>query len=161
MGLTGVWQAIDKLQCTPTPSWIGFCYMKLLAAIPALPVSNIEQSAAFYQDKLGFEIGYQEAGFAILRRDAIEIHLWQAADQNWRTSVVANTSPVRSGAESFLAGTASCRIGVEGVDELCATIEPHGLMHPNAPLKNTDYGTCEFAVLDGDGNLITFFERLG
>src|SRR5438874_7000623 len=38
--------------------------------------------------------------------------------------------PVRSGAESFIAGTASCRIEVEGVDDLFGELEPRGILHP-------------------------------
>lgn len=64
-----------------------------------------------------------------------------------------------SGAESFIAGTASCRIGVEGVDDLYRTFEPRGVMHPNGHIADTEWNTREFGVLDLEGNLITFFGR--
>lgn len=63
-----------------------------------------------------------------------------------------------SGAESLIAGTASCRVGVMGIDRLRGLIEPLGILHPNAPLRNTEYGTRGFGVLDPDNDLVTFFE---
>jgi len=133
--------------------------MKYLCAIPALPVRDIEAAAAFYRDKLGFHLRYfNESGYAVLCRDAVEIHLWAATDEAWRAR--DGSAPVVSGAESFLAGTASCRISVEGVDEWHQQIQPLNIIHPNGPLRDTDFGTREFAVLDPDNNLITFFERI-
>ena len=133
--------------------------MKLLNAIPALPVGNIQNSATFFCDKLGFRVvHFDECGFAILQRDAVELHLWAATDESWQMR--EGTKPVVSGAESFIAGTASCRIGVINIDELHDEVFPMNINHPNAPLRDTDFGTREFGVLDIDGNLITFFERV-
>ena len=66
---------------------------------------------------------------------------------------------VRSGAESFIAGTASCRVQVIGVDELHGELQPLNITHPNAQLADKPWGTREFGILDPDNNLITFFER--
>ena len=132
--------------------------MKMLYAIPSLPVSNMERSAAFYHDKLGFTLVFQKEGFAKLQRDAVEIHLWGATDEDWRTR--NGSSPVSSGAESFIAGTGSCRIGVEVVNELYQVIQPLRILHPNGQLEEMPWGTREFGVLDPDNNLVTFFERL-
>ncbi len=134
--------------------------MRMLHAIPAMPASDMQRSIAFYRDKLGLTLGYHNEGFAKLLRDSLEIHLWAATDEGWRTRG-GSSSPIISGAESFIAGTASCRISVEGVDELHRVIEPLGVLHPNAKLQDTDFGTREFGVLDPDGNLVTFFERTG
>ncbi len=61
--------------------------------------------------------------------------------------------------ESFLAGTASCRIEVGDVDALYAELRAAGVLHPVSAggLADTDFGTREFAALDCDGNLLTFF----
>jgi hypothetical protein len=66
---------------------------------------------------------------------------------------------LRSGAESFLAGTASCRIEVADVDALFAELAAAGVLHPvsKAGVGATDFGTREFATLDLDGNLLSFF----
>ncbi|AJY75780.1 bleomycin resistance protein [Paenibacillus beijingensis] len=132
--------------------------MKMLQAIPALPVRNVALSADFYRDNLGFTIVHQEDGFAVLLRNDVRIHLWAASDESWRARTAS--SPVVSGAESFIAGTASCQIGVEGVDELYHEIEPMGILHPRAKLSDRPWGVRDFGVLDPDNNLITFFERL-
>ena len=132
--------------------------MKLIHAIPALPASDMERSAAFYRDKLGFTVVFQDDGFTKLLRDRVELHLWLANDESWRGR--DGTRPVVSGAESFIAGTHSCRIAVEGVDELYSGIQSFGILHPNGHIENMPWGTRDFGVLDPDGNLLTFFERL-
>jgi catechol 2,3-dioxygenase-like lactoylglutathione lyase family enzyme len=129
----------------------------MLYTIPALPVRNLERSVAFYRDKLGFALALQKDGFARLQRDAVEIHLWGASDESWRTR--GGSTPVISGAESFIAGTASCRVGVEGVDELHGMLEPLGVLHPRGQLADMPWGTREFSIVDPDNNLITFVER--
>lgn len=130
----------------------------LVHAIPALPVRSSAQSLAFYREQLGFDVRHADTGFAILQRDAVEIHLWEAADERWQGRT--GPSPVVSGAESFIAGTASCRLQVTGVDALYAELQPRGIVHPHAPLEDKPWGTREFGILDPDNNLITFFERL-
>jgi catechol 2,3-dioxygenase-like lactoylglutathione lyase family enzyme len=132
--------------------------MSLLRAIPALPVKDVVRSRPFYRDLLGFTCLHEDAGFAIFRRGDAELHLWAADDEGWRARSAA--SPVISGAESFIAGTASCRIEVVGVDDLHRELQPLNILHPNAPLSDQPWGTREFGVLDPDNNLITFFERV-
>lgn len=131
---------------------------QLLRTIPALPVKAIVQSVSFYRDLLGFTLIHQDGGFAIVRRDNAEIHLWEADDESWQTR--SGGAAVVSGAESFIAGTASCRIEVQGVNDLHQVMQPLNILHPNAPLSEQPWGTREFAVLDPDNNLITFFERM-
>jgi len=82
--------------------------MQMQTAIPALPVRNVELSIPFYRDILGLTLRHHDRGFAIFQRDMVEIHLWQADDESWRTRTASE--PVCSGAESFIAGTASCRM---------------------------------------------------
>jgi catechol 2,3-dioxygenase-like lactoylglutathione lyase family enzyme len=133
--------------------------VKLSQTIPALPVSDAARGVAFYRDKLGFEVLHHDGGFAVLCRDEVVVHLWEASDESWRERN-AREQPVSSGAESFIAGTASCRIVVEGVDELYAELSEADVLHPvsKAGVDDTDFGTREFATLDADGNLVTFFQ---
>ena len=134
----------------------------LARTIPALPVRDTVGAVAFYRDRLGFDVVHHEGGFAVLGRDAAVLHLWQAGDESWRERSSLDR-PVRSGAESFIAGTASCRIEVEGVDELYDELRETDVLHPASAggVSATDFGTREFATLDGDGNLVTFFEQAG
>lgn len=130
----------------------------MLRSIPALPVRNIEESLKFYRDKLGFMIAHHEDGFAILKSYEVRIHLWEASDESWQTR--DHSSPVSSGAESFIAGTASCRIEVEGINELYERLKPLGILHPNASLRNQQWGERDFSIIDSDNNLISFYEQI-
>jgi catechol 2,3-dioxygenase-like lactoylglutathione lyase family enzyme len=127
--------------------------------IPALPVRDAAAAVDFYRDRLGFEVLHYDGGFAVLGRDEAVLHLWEASDESWRDRDSLEL-PISSGAESFIAGTASCRIRVEGVDELYSEFEPRDVLHPVSKngISNTDFGTREFATLDLDGNLVTFFQ---
>jgi catechol 2,3-dioxygenase-like lactoylglutathione lyase family enzyme len=131
----------------------------LARTIPALPVRDTPAAVDFYRDRLGFGVVHHDGGFAVLGRDDAVVHLWQAGDESWRERGSLER-PVRSGAESFIAGTASCRIEVEGVDELFDELRRTDVLHPVSAggVSDTDFGTREFATLDSDGNLVTFFE---
>jgi catechol 2,3-dioxygenase-like lactoylglutathione lyase family enzyme len=133
--------------------------MTLTQTIPALPVRDAAQAVDFYRDKLGFDVVHHEGGFAVLKRDGAEVHLWEASDESWRERT-SDEKPVRSGAESFIAGTASCRIATDGVDELYGELSAREVLHPvsRGGAQDTDFGTREFAALDLDGNLLTFFK---
>ena len=131
----------------------------LSQTIPAMPVRDAAAAAAFYRDQLGFAILHQDEGFVVLGRDDARVHLWQAGDESWRERGSLE-KPVRSGAESFIAGTASCRVLVEGVDDLYEELTAKDVLHPvsRGGVSETDFGSREFATLDQDGNLISFFE---
>jgi catechol 2,3-dioxygenase-like lactoylglutathione lyase family enzyme len=135
--------------------------MKLGEPIPALPVADAGAASEFYRDRLGFDIAHHDDGFAIVVRDEATVHLWQAADHDWRDRDDLD-KPVQTGTESFLAGTASCRIHCEGIDELYAELADARVLHKVSfdGVDDTDWGTREFHVVDLDGNLITFFERV-
>lgn len=131
---------------------------RLGQTIPALPVRDAAAAVAFYRDRLGFEVLHHDGGFAVLLRDEAEVHLWEAGDQSWKDRDSLDR-PVRSGAESFIAGTASCRIAVGEVDPLYEELRESGVLHPasSGGVAETDFGTREFATVDLDGNLVTFF----
>ena len=135
--------------------------VSLSQTIPALPVRDAAAAVDFYRDRLGFEVLHQDGGFAVMERDEAVLHLWEAGDDSWRGRDSLER-PVRSGAESFIAGTASCRIVVDGVDELYEELRGRDVLHPvsKESVSDTDFGTREFATLDLDGNLVTFFERV-
>jgi uncharacterized glyoxalase superfamily protein PhnB len=127
--------------------------------IPALPARDVQASVAHYRERFGFEALHEAEDFAVLGRDDAVIHLWGASDDDWRERQDLRARPVCSGAESFLAGTASCRIEVEDVDALYAELSAAGVLHRVSlgGVDTTDFGTREFATLDRDGNLLAFF----
>lgn len=131
----------------------------LRRTIPALPVRNVAAAAAYYRDRFGFDAPHETGDFAVLVRDDAVLHLWGATDDDWRSREDLDRQPICSGAESFLAGTASCRIEVSDVDALFAELQSAGVLHDvsRAGVTATDFGTREFATLDSDGNLLTFF----
>lgn len=134
--------------------------MRLTQTTPALPVAAVASAVAFYRDRLGFRARHEEEGFAIVVRDEAELHLWHAGDDSWRGRDSLER-PIRSGAESFLAGTASCRIRVDDVDALWDELRRSEALHPVSKngAADTGYGTREFAALDTDGNLLTFYTK--
>lgn len=136
--------------------------IRLGQTIPAMPIRHMAAAVAFYRDRLGFAVHHQDEGFAVLRRDEAVLHLWEASDEGWRQRSSLVDRPVESGAESFLAGTASCRIQVQGVDELYDELRGADVLHPVSRdgLTDTDFSTREFATLDLDGNLLAFFQRV-
>jgi uncharacterized glyoxalase superfamily protein PhnB len=129
--------------------------------IPALPVRDVPRAAEHYREAFGFEPVHVTRDFAVVGRDEAVLHLWGALDDEWRSRDDLAERPICSGAETFLSGTASCRIEVKGVDALFAELEPNGVLHEvsRGGVDATDFGTREFATTDRDGNLLTFFER--
>lgn len=119
--------------------------MKMVAATPAFPVRDVPAAIAFYRDRLGFQVRH-EGG--ILRRDEIELHLWEA------------NSPDTPGAEPHLAGSASCRVEVEGLRALYDEYREQDVIHPNGALAVQPWGVEDFTILDLDGNAIAFFEPI-
>jgi uncharacterized glyoxalase superfamily protein PhnB len=127
--------------------------------IPALPVRNVAAAVAYYRERFGFDARHEDGDFAVLARDDAVLHLWGATDDDWRSRENLDRNPICSGAESFLAGTASCRIEVTDVDALFTELQSAGVLHDvsRTSVTDTDFGTREFATLDSDGNLLTFF----
>ncbi len=134
--------------------------MKMQKTIPALPVQSIKQSCKYYTNKLDFAIRHQEEIFAIAVRDDIEIHLWQACDKSWKwRSILLFLKPIWTGAETFIAGTASCRIQVQGIQELYKEYKEQEVLHsPNAVIQEQYWGHKEFPAVDNHRNLLTFYE---
>ena len=139
--------------------------MPLGTTIPALPARDVPASTAFYVDRLGFTVAHTDGHFSVLERDDARIHLWEAADTSWRARTDLAAKPVVSGAESFLAGTASCRIEVTGIDELYAEMAAagvaargersgsggHRLRHPRVPRARPRRQPADVLPLAVDG----------
>ena len=122
--------------------------MTLLQTIPALPVRDAAAAVAFYRDRLGFEVLHHDGGFAVLARDEAAVHLWEAGDESWRERDSIE-KPVRSGAESFIAGTASCRIRVDGIDELYEELAAADVLHPVVARRRLGRGLRRARGRDG------------
>jgi hypothetical protein len=131
--------------------------MELLCAVPALPVGDIVRSVEFYRDSSS--------------------SCWPTMTEAspscaaMRSSFTSGPRPMRAGgpgaahcpwslgAGSFLARTAGCRVGVEGVDVLHRAIQRLAVSYPGSRLEDTHPGKSKVGMLDPDDNLATFLER--
>ena len=109
-------------------------------AIPIIPSRSIDQTVVFYE-RLGFSAKvFQEAGYAILKRGTVEIHFF--------------THPELIPAESY----SGCYIRVPDADEMYQSFVSAGLPSRGIPRltppEDKPWGMREFALVDGDGNLV-------
>jgi catechol 2,3-dioxygenase-like lactoylglutathione lyase family enzyme len=115
--------------------------ISFLSATPVLASLDIQRSVDFYCSRLGFTALYARQGeYGVITRGAVSLHFWACNERH----IAENTS---------------CRIQVEGIDTLFAECDALGIVHPKAPLETKPWGTTEFAIVDPDGNLVTFAER--
>lgn len=114
---------------------------KLNIAIPVLLTLDVNETVKFYTETLSFKCRHKQIGFAILVRDAIELHFTQCPEKK-------------------LVEWSCCRINASGIDALFSEFSKCKVIHPNCTLHQTDYGTREFGILDSQGVLITFFEPI-
>lgn len=112
---------------------------ELQRAIPILASLDLEATQRFYVDRLGFTAGSVHPDYAIVERDGIEIHFWLTDDVD-------------------IPKQTACYVRVTGIDALHEEFAAQKVVHPNGPLADRPWGQREFAVLDGDGNLIRFGE---
>ena len=120
--------------------------MTLRSAIPAIPVADITRAIAFYHRKLGFELRHIDDDYAIVKRDAVEIHLWIGADE-----------PAQAAAPATV-GSATCKIHVSDIAGLYKEFQGQEVIHPHGALRSRSEGLDDFTVLDIDGNALQFFE---
>ena len=113
---------------------------EFVTTVPIIPARDIEVSAAWYRDTLGFEVFHTEREYGIVGRGESWVHFWGPSGIEPKDSMTM------------------FRIGVRGIDELYSRCSEDGIVHPNAPLELKPWGFREFAVSDVDGNLVTFFE---
>lgn len=110
-------------------------------AIPVLLSLDIAATVRFFTTNLGFACRYESPGeMAILNRDSVEIIFTACQEQH-------------------LVDWSCCRIGVTDIDAFYEDFSSRNIVHPNGKLRDTDYGTREFGVLDPHGVLITFYEK--
>jgi uncharacterized glyoxalase superfamily protein PhnB len=121
---------------------------------PNLIVRDITQSTAFYCDVLGFSVKLtvpEQAPFVFvwLERDAVPVFL---------NTVAAAVEDYPDAAQRPPGGTAALFFQVSEVDALHEQVA--GQAKVVMPLKTQFYGMREFAVLDPDGHILTFAERV-
>jgi lactoylglutathione lyase len=131
---------------TTTPS------IEFVSATPNLLVSDMAASLAFYRDVLGFHLDQTVPGeppfvFAWLKRGGVELFL------NDAKPVVAEFPTLRAG------GTSTLYVVVNDIHALHAHLT--GKAQIVMDLTDQFYGMRECAILDPDGYLVTFAQRIG
>ena len=126
--------------------------VNFISATPNLLVTDVSASLAFYQDVLGFELVRSvpdEAPFVFvwLKRGGVELFL-----NDVKTASDSIKLDLRAG------GTSTLYVDVSDVKALLDQLT--GRAKVVMPLTDQFYGMREFAILDPDGYLVTFAERL-
>lgn len=115
---------------------------------PILPVKNVLEALFFYVDKLGFDIIFadddKDPKYAGIKRDSIEIHLQWHDELEWEAQI---DRPM-------------LRIVTDNIEELFEEYSYKDVFHEHTSLKETAWGTKEFAFYDIYKNGLTFYRNL-
>jgi hypothetical protein len=120
---------------------------KLRNSTTVFLVGNIEPTMEWYR-KLGFSPEYYPPGFAILRRDMIEIFLQQ------QPRYVAPDDPGRREREAW-----NVYIVTNNVKALYEEFSPLPGVTISRPLCEQEYGMTEFDVMDLNGHRLVFAQH--
>lgn len=115
---------------------------RLQLVVPRLPSCDFAATVDFYVRGLGFTLLAEfDNQYLILQRDVAEVHLFAQADLD------PLTNPTM------------CYLRVSELDKWLAQVQTAGLSFaPAGQLHTTPWGQREFALLDPNGNLLTFGE---
>jgi len=143
----------DETDCLDVP-------MKLSDVTPNLIVADMDRSASFYKDVLGFSIvtTVPEAPpfvFAWMQRDGVNVFL---------NSLEGMEDDIAGLTSRAIGGTATMFFTLErndagGIDEFFKDISSRARVVMG--LKDQFYGMREFGVEDPDGYIILFAQRIG
>ena len=122
---------------------------RLAGVIPVLPARDVRDAVRFYVGRLGFEVVFQDSPdrplYAGIRRDAVELHLQFQFQADF---------------EAGTAGQAMLRLVVDDPDALFREYRDKGVFHDETQLRDTPWGTREFAFWDLNHNGLTFMRDL-
>jgi len=132
--------------------------MKFNKLIPELSVSNLNKSLEFYTKILGFKIEYQreESKFAFLSIQGSQIMI-QENNENWNIGKL----------EYPFGRGVNLSIDVDDVDGIAKKLKDHKYPIKMMPKENWYrkgdilLGCKEILVLDPDGYLLRFSQRIG
>ena len=114
---------------------------------PVLPSQDVGASIEFYVARLGFSCTFRDSTeaprYAGLRRDDVEIHVQWHDDAEWARV----ERPM-------------LRLVVSDVDSPFQEYRNKGVFHDGTAVRETAWGTREFAFHDPDRNGLTFYRDL-
>lgn len=115
---------------------------RLREIAPEFGVADVERSAEYYRDVLGFDLDrFEGYGFCFAVRDGLRIGLQEVEDPP------TDADPERGARDAY--------VWVDDADALYAEFDDAGAEFVFGPLDR-DYGQREFGVADPDGYLLVF-----
>jgi uncharacterized glyoxalase superfamily protein PhnB len=121
----------------------------LRALHPVLQVRDVPAAIDYYVARLGFALSFQDdpaaPRYAGVVRDAVELHLQWHDETSFR--------PDRGDALML-------RFVVDDPAALFQEYASKGVFHAETQLRNTPWGTREFAIYDLNGHGLTFYRPL-
>jgi catechol 2,3-dioxygenase-like lactoylglutathione lyase family enzyme len=146
------WAALKAGAAADSPSpAVDVVEQTLLAAVPILFVRDVATSAAFYQEKLGFEIDFLHGKppfYGSISRDRARLHLRFVHETNFVELAT------REG------GLILTTIETTDVKALFQEYEARGVDFAQR-LTRQAWGGLDFYVRDPDGNVISFVQMRG
>lgn len=115
---------------------------------PVLPVWDVVEALDFYVNRLGFKIAFADDSkspkYAGILRDAIEIHLQWHDAKEWEIEI---DRPM-------------LRIVTQNIEALYKEYAENSVFNAHTLLRETAWGTKEFAFYDPFKNGLTFYRDL-
>jgi uncharacterized glyoxalase superfamily protein PhnB len=140
----------------PVAAPVSLCNRQRMASraelndvIPELPARDVREAVRFYVERLGFELLFQDSDdrphYAGIRRGAVVLHLQFQFEKDF---------------EAGTAGQGTLRLAVDDPDALFEEYEDKDVFHEGTQLRDTLWGTREFAFWDLNHNGLTFMRDL-
>ena len=111
---------------------------------PIIGTRDIQRAIAFYTERLGFTLAFGDKAdppnYVGFRRDAVELHMQFQFEHEM--------------------GTIRLRFLVEDPDALFNEYRRRGIECTPNGIRDTSWGTREFALYDPDRNALTFYRDL-
>ena len=111
---------------------------------PIIGTRDIARAIEFYTKMLGFDLTFRDStdtpNYIVFRRDAIALHMQFQYEHEM--------------------GTIRLRFLVDDPDALFAEYSQRGIACTDSGIRDTPWGTREFALYDPDRNALTFYRRL-
>ena len=111
---------------------------------PIIGTQDIRRAIEFYTRQLGFELAFRDEGdppnYVAFRRDAVELHMQFQYE--------------------YEMGTIRLRFLVADPDALFTEYRQRGVECTPDGIRDTPWGTREFALYDVDRNALTFYRAL-
>ena len=112
--------------------------------VPVLSSADIERDISWYKKHVGFNLTYQEEGYAVLNRDTIWIHLqWHHGNED---------DPVYGSV---------AKIFVKDINEIFEELHERETITKDKLRLNTPWKTNEFGFYDLNKNAIFFVANVG